>query len=105
MMHSVERTNGLMAKGAVRKNDEFCVQKRGILCSKPRNSAFKMMHFCRSPGRIRISGRYCELQYKCHNKNEFSIENAEIMANCPWKMMIFYWKMAIYFAIRGTRCV
>ena len=27
--------------------------------------------------------RYCELQYQCQNHFEFSIENAEIMWNCP----------------------
>ena len=34
--------------------------------------------------------KYCELQYKCQNNFEFSIENAETMENCPWKMMILY---------------
>ena len=45
---------------------------------------------------------YCELQYKCHPLSNISIENAERMENCPWKTMILYWKVAIYFAIRGT---
>ena len=46
--------------------------------------------------------QYCELQYKCQGFVESSIENAEIMENCPWEMMILYWKMADSFAIRGT---
>ena len=32
----------------------------------------------------------CELQYKCHLVSSFSIETAERMENCLWKMMIFY---------------
>ena len=30
-----------------------------------------------------------ELKCKCHFVLEFSIENAEIMWNCTWKMMVF----------------
>ena len=32
---------------------------------------------------------------------EFSIENEERMENCPWKRMIWYWKIAICFVIWG----
>ena len=45
----------------------------------------------------------CEPQYKCQLLLEFSIENTEIMENYPWRMSDFRFKMAIYFAIRGTR--
>ena len=38
--------------------------------------------------------KYCELQHKCQLCFDRSIENAEIMENCPWKMMIFYRKNA-----------
>ena len=31
------------------------------------------------------------------NHFEFSIESAERTENCPWKMMIFYWKMGRLF--------
>ena len=31
-----------------------------------------------------------------------SIENAERVEHCPWKLMFVYWKMAIYFSIWGT---
>ena len=37
-----------------------------------------------------------ELQYISRRFSELSIENAERVDNCPWKMMILYLKMAIY---------
>ena len=46
--------------------------------------------------------KYCniKLQYKCRILPIFLLTNAERMENFPWKMMILYWKMAGYFAIR-----
>ena len=42
-----------------------------------------------------FSGRLCsKLQYQCQLFSKLSIEHAEIMKNCPWKMMILYWKTA-----------
>ena len=38
----------------------------------------------------------CELQYKCQQISEFFFENAERVENCPWKMMIFYWKLRLF---------
>ena len=32
----------------------------------------------------------CNINAKIILNFEFSIENAEIMENCPWKMMILY---------------
>ena len=73
------------------------------------NYVLQMLDFAAILGRIRASGlrviiffgnhaegytllrqaeQYCELQYKCRILFQFSIENAEIMWNFPWKMMI-----------------
>ena len=41
--------------------------------------------------------KYCELQYKCQLFPEFSIENAEIVENCPCKMMICIERRPIIF--------
>ena len=49
-----------------------------------------------------VTAKRSDLQYKCRFVSEFSIENAEIMENCPRKTMILGLKMATYFAIRGS---
>ena len=43
-------------------------------------------------------GSYWELQYKCKNS---SIENAEIMENCPWKTIIriLIWPILLQFEV------
>ena len=45
--------------------------------------------------------QYCELQYKCQLFSIFSIENAERMENCPWKMMFLYlkWPFILQFEV------
>ena len=56
------------------------------------------------PPVLRCMGRYCELyklqyksqelRYKSQIVSIISLENAGRMDNRPWKMMLFYWKMA-----------
>ena len=45
------------------ENDEFCVQKRGTLCSKTRNFVLKMMNFagrgsCSDGGQFSLKRRF-----------------------------------------------
>ena len=54
-----------------------------------------------SPSTCSTMASSSELQYQCRFRFEFSIGNAEKMENCPWKMMIFYWKMADSYEIQG----
>ena len=47
---------------------------------------------------------YSKLQYKrqLFFFDFFGWKCKRRMENCPWKTMTLYWKMAIYFALRGT---
>ena len=74
------------------KNDEFCIEneelciKNETLCIKNKEFCIKKDEFCR-PTRKATSTANCNIIANCFFSN-FSIENAERMDNCPWKMMI-----------------
>ena len=78
------------------KNHEFCI-KNEELCIKNEKLCIKTEKLCTENDVIYSMGtygfplgkatadwvKYCELQYKCHFLSESSVENAEIMENCP----------------------
>ena len=63
--------------------DELCIYIRD-----------KVYHATATVG---FASQCCELQHKCQLCFECPIRNAEIMENCPWKMMILHWNMADLF--------
>ena len=73
----------------VRKNDEFCVQQRGILCSKTRDFVLKMMNFA-DP-----NDAHARLFLVSRN-DEFSLTHEGFcikMMNCALKTRNFAFKM------------
>ena len=70
------------------------VLKTSNFVSKTRNCVLKTRNLVHATDVITPAHppTCCELQHKCQLFSEVSIENAEILWNCPWKMMGFVLK-------------